>query len=295
MKKEEFKNRLQQSVLCLDGATGTNMTIAGMPKGVSTEMWILEHPEKFIGLQKAFVEAGSDVIYAPTFGANRKALERFELGDKVTELNRKLVALSVEAAGGKALVAGDMSPTGLIPETAGGDASYEEIFDIYREQAAALYEAGVDLFVVETMMSADETMIAMDAVASVCELPVICSFSVYSDGKCFYDGNIFEAALTLQEMGAAAVGVNCCSGPDQVESIVSNLASQLEIPVVAKPNAGMPVIDDQGNAVYDLGPEGFADGIEKLIKAGAGIVGGCCGTEASHIAAVKKRITGEKN
>ncbi len=290
MNREEFTTKLQNNVLCLDGATGTNMTLAGMPKGVCTETWILDNSEKFIQLQKAFIEAGSDVIYAPTFGANRKALERFDLQDQVRELNKRLVDLSKQAAEGKALVAGDISPTGLIPETAGGDASYEEIFDIYKEQAEALCEAGVDLIAVETMMSADETMIALDAVTAVCDLPVICSFSVYADGKCFYDGNIFDAALTLQEMGASAVGVNCCSGPDQVESIVSYLAKNLEIPVLAKPNAGMPEIDEKGNAIYELNPDQYAAGMNRLIEAGARMVGGCCGTEPAHIKALRSVI-----
>lgn len=290
MTREEFSLKLQNKVLCLDGATGTNMTVAGMPKGVCTEEWILAHPEVFMQLQKDFVAAGSDVIYAPTFGANRKALERFNLAGQVRELNKRLVDLSMQASGGRVLVGGDLSPTGLIPDSAGGDASYDEIFSIYQEQATALYETGVDLIAIETMMSADETTIALDAVTSVCDLPVLCTFSVYADGKCFYDGNIYDAALTLQEMGASAVGMNCCSGPDQVESLVSCLCRKLEIPVIAKPNAGLPIIDDQGHAIYDLGPEQYAKGMRRLIDAGARLVGGCCGTEPAHIRALKNVI-----
>ena len=171
------------------------------------------------------------------------------------------------------------------------DASYEQIFDIYREQAEILYHAGADLMAVETMMSSDETSIALDAISSVCDLPVLCTFSVYADGKCFFDGNIFDAAAILQEMGAAAVGLNCSNGPDQMESIIRYLAKNCSIPVIAKPNAGMPRIDDKGVAVYDLGPEAFTAHMKSLTDAGARIVGGCCGTEPEHIRLLKKMIT----
>ncbi len=291
MNKSEFKELTDKRIICLDGATGTNLTMRGMPKGGSTEAWILDHPDIFQQLQREFVEAGSDILYAPTFGANRKVLDSFGLADKMEEVNKRLLALSQEVAKGQVLVAGDMSPTGLVPDSAGGDASYEQIFDIYREQAEILYHAGADLMAVETMMSSDETSIALDAISSVCDLPVLCTFSVYADGKCFFDGNIFDAAAILQEMGAAAVGLNCSNGPDQMESIIRYLAKNCSIPVIAKPNAGMPRIDDKGIAVYDLGPEAFTAHMKSLTDAGARIVGGCCGTEPEHIRLLKKMIT----
>lgn len=293
MNKTEFRELTDRKIVCLDGATGTNLTVRGMPKGISTEAWVLEHPEVLQNLQREFIEAGADVIYAPTFGANRKVLGGFGLADKTEEMNKKLLGLSQEVSKGSALVAGDMAPTGMVPDSAGGDASYEEIFEIYREQAEILYHAGADLFVIETMMSADETSIALDAVSSVCDLPVMCTFSVYADGKCFFDGNIFDAAAVLEAMGVAAVGLNCCSGPDQMESIIRYLAKNCSIPIIAKPNAGMPKIDENGNAIYSLGPEAFASQMKMLTDAGARIVGGCCGTEPEHIRLLKKMISGQ--
>ena len=294
MNKTEFQELTDRKIVCLDGATGTNLTLRGMPKGLSTEAWVLDHPEVIQGLQREFIEAGADIIYAPTFGANRKVLDGFGLADQTEEMNKKLISLSQEVAKGKALVAGDMSPTGMIPDSAGGDATYEQIFDIYREQAEILYHAGADLLAVETMMSQDETAIALDAISSVCDLPVICTFSVYADGKCFFDGNIFDAAAVLEEMGASAVGLNCCSGPDQMESMIRNLAKQCSIPVVAKPNAGVPQIDERGNAIYSLGPEAFVSQMKLLTDAGAKIVGGCCGTEPKHIRLLKRMISDEE-
>lgn len=293
MNKTEFRELIDEKTVCLDGATGTNLTLRGMPKGLSTEAWVLEHPEVAQNLEREFIEAGADIIYAPTFGANRKVLEGFGLADRTEEMNKRLLALSQDVSGGRVLVAGDMAPTGMVPDSAGGDASYEEIFEIYREQAEILYHAGADLFAVETMMSADETSIALDAISSVCDLPVMCTFSVYADGKCFFDGNIFDAVAVLQEMGAAAVGLNCCSGPDQMESMIRYLAKNCSIPIIAKPNAGVPQIDENGNAIYGLGPEAFASQMKILTDAGARIVGGCCGTEPEHIRMLKKMISGE--
>ncbi|MGN0362297.1 MAG: homocysteine S-methyltransferase family protein [Bilifractor sp.] len=290
MDKEEFRKLTDSRIICLDGATGTNLIARGMPKGVSTEAWVLDHPDVLVQLQREFVDAGSDILYAPTFGANRKVLGSFGLSDKIVEMNKRLLGLSQDVAKGRALVAGDMSPTGMIPESAGGDASYEDIFAIYSEQAEILCQAGADLLAVETMMSADETAIALDAASSVCDLPVLCSFSVYADGKCFFDGNIFDAAAMLQEMGAAAVGVNCSNGPDQMESIIQNLVKNCTIPVIAKPNAGLPQIDEKGNAVYSLGPEAFVHHMKLLVEAGARLVGGCCGTEPEHIRLLKRLL-----
>ncbi|MCC6094733.1 MAG: homocysteine S-methyltransferase family protein [Eubacterium sp.] len=290
MNKQDFKKLTDSRIVCLDGATGTNLTLRGMPKGVSTEAWVLDHPDVLVQLQEEFVDAGADILYAPTFGANRKVLSGFGLSDKLEEMNKRLLGLSLDVAKGRVLVAGDMSPTGLVPDSAGGDASYERIFEIYSEQAEILYHAGADLMAVETMMSADETAIALDAISSVCDLPVLCSFSVYADGKCFFDGNIFDAAAILQEMGAAAVGMNCSNGPDQMESLVQNLVKNSSIPIIAKPNAGLPQIDEKGNAIYSLGPEAFVNHMKVLVDAGARLVGGCCGTEPEHIRLLKRMI-----
>ena len=253
-----------------------------MPVGVSTELWVLEHPEVIQKLQKEYAEAGSQIIYAPTFSANRISLAMHDFQGDIPKLNADLVAITKEAVGGKAYVAGDMTTTGKMLEPK-GELSYQELMTVYQEQAEALYEAGVDLIVAETMLSVDETVVLLDAVQSVCDLPVMCTLTVEADGTALFGGNAVEAVETLQEMGAVAVGLNCSLGPDQLESVVSSMKKVAKVPVIAKPNAGMPVMDEFGMAHYNMTPEQFAASMQKLIAAGAGVIGGCCGTDPSYI------------
>ena len=282
MTREEFQKLAESGVILLDGATGSNLRKAGMPVGVSTELWVLEHPEVIQKLQKEYAEAGSQIIYAPTFSANRISLAMHDFQGDIPKLNADLVAITKEAVGGKAYVAGDMTTTGKMLEPK-GELSYQELMTVYQEQAEALDEAGVDLIVAETMLSVDETVVLLDAVQSVCDLPVMCTLTVEADGTALFGGNAVEAVETLQEMGAVAVGLNCSLGPDQLESVVSSMKKVAKVPVIAKPNAGMPVMDEFGMAHYNMTPEQFAASMQKLIAAGAGVIGGCCGTDPSYI------------
>lgn len=283
MTGEEFQKLTSQGIVLLDGAAGSNFRRAGMPVGVSTELWALEHAEVVSELQRAYVEAGSRIIYAPTFSANRIGLERHGLTGRLAELNAGLVRLSKEAAGGRAYVAGDMTTTGRMLDQ---EITYEELLDVYQEQAAVLAEAGADLIVAETMLCVDETAVLLDAVQSVCTLPVLCTLTLESDGRALYGGNAVEAVETLQEMGAAAVGLNCSVGPDQLEAVVGAMKQAAQVPIIAKPNAGMPVMDRLGRAHYDMNPEQFAVSMKRLVDLGAGIVGGCCGTDPEYIRAL---------
>ena len=286
MTREEFARLAGEGVILLDGATGSNLIKAGMPRGISTEQWVLEHPQVLQKLQRDYVEAGSQIVYAPTFAANRSSLKNFGLGDQVKELNRKLMQICREGVGDTALIAGDLTTTGkMVPQ---GDLTYDQLIEIYREQEQSLAEAGADLLVAETMLNVDETMAILDAASSVCDLPVMCSLTLESDGTALYGGNAVEAVTTLQEMGACAVGLNCSVGPDQLEAVVASMKRVAQVPVIAKPNAGMPVINDRGEAVYDMDPVHFAASMKKLIEAGAGAVGGCCGTTPEYIRELKK-------
>lgn len=282
MTREEFQKLAESGVILLDGATGSNLRKAGMPVGVSTELWVLEHPEVIQKLQREYAEAGSQIIYAPTFSANRISLAMHDFQGDIRKLNADLVNITKEAVGGKAYVAGDMTTTGKMLEPT-GELSYQELMEVYQEQAKALYEAGVDLIVAETMLSVDETVVLLDAVQSVCDLPVMCTLTVEADGTALFGGNAVEAVETLQEMGAVAVGLNCSLGPDQLEAVVASVKRAAHVPVIAKPNAGMPVMDEFGMAHYNMAPEQFAASMQKLIAAGAGVVGGCCGTDPSYI------------
>ena len=165
-----------------------------------------------------------------------------------------------------------------------------ELFDIYAEQIGALAEAGADLIVAETLLGIDEAAVALDAAQSVCELPVLCSLTVQADGTAYFGGNCIDAVRTLQELGAAAVGVNCSFGPEHLASLVKNMKAVATVPLLIKPNAGMPVIADDGTAVYPMGAEEFAGHMCELHALGAELLGGCCGTTPEYIAALHRRL-----
>lgn len=289
MTRDEFARLCASKTVILDGATGSNLIARGMPRGVCTEQWVSENPQILLQLQREYVAAGSDIIYASTFSANRYSLARAGLQDQVEELNTKLVRLSKKAADGKALVAGDMTTTG-VPLEPDGTMEYGTLFEIYSEQADALARAGADLLVVETMLGVEETTVALEAAHEVCDLPVMCSLSVEADGSAYFGGNCVDAIEVLQELGADAAGINCSCGPEQLVSLTRNMKQIAAIPLLIKPNAGMPMISDQGEAIYPMGPEEFAEHMMRLVDAGANLIGGCCGTSPEFIAALKNRI-----
>lgn len=282
MTRQEFDELTKKGVVLLDGATGSNLRKAGMPVGISSEQWVLENPKVLQELQSAYVEAGSQIVYAPTFAANRISLRNFNLQERVVELNTKLVKISKDGVGSRALVAGDLTTTGQLLEPQ-GNLTYDALYQAYREQIKALVDAGVDLIGAETMLGVDETVVALDAAQSVCDIPMMCSLTLEADGTAMYGGNAVEAVMTLQEMGAAAVGLNCSVGPDQLESVVANMKAVAKVPIIAKPNAGMPVINEKGEAIYDMNADDFARHAKRLVEVGAGIVGGCCGTTPEYI------------
>ena len=285
----DFNALCDRGVVLLDGAMGSQLRAKGMPVGVSTELWALEHPEVVTAIQRAYVDAGSDIIYAPTFSANRIGLEMHGVADRLAEINGGLVKLSKQAAGGRALVAGDFTTTGKPLEPV-GKLSYQNLLDIYREQVAAVVSAGPDLLVAETMLAIDECACFVEAARSVCDLPVMVSLTVEGDGHLLFGGSIVEAVETLQALGANAVGLNCSVGPDQLEAVVASMKAVATVPVIAKPNAGMPVMDDRGQAHYSMTPDQFAASMARLVQAGASIIGGCCGTGPEYIAAMKEAV-----
>lgn len=287
MTKEEFR-KLTENILLLDGATGSNLMASGMPRGICTETWVIEHKDIIQELQRSYIEAGSRIIYAPTFGGNRINLKKHGLQDRIEEINRTLVGYSREVAPEGVYVAGDITTSGefIIPDGDDEDYTYDTAFQMYQEQVRILYDAGVDLIVAETMISIDETLAAVDAVRSVCDLPIMCSVTVDADGSIFSGGNAIEAAISLEAAGADAVGINCSVGPDQLVSVVRSIKEKVSIPVIAKPNAGMPTIDGNGTAVYHMTPEDFAKHMKVLTENGASIIGGCCGTSPAFIKAM---------
>ena len=239
--------------ILLDGATGSELYKRGMPAGAYTEQWVLGHPEALLELQRGYVAAGSQVLIAPTFGANRVRLEQHGIFGQVADYNRRLVELSRQAAGGRALVAGDMAPTGLFIAPF-GESSFEELVAIYTEQAAALAAAGVDLFLIETTMTMPEARAAVLACKSVSDRPVWVTFTCDENGRTLSGTDVLAALIVMQGMGVDAFGLNCSSGPAEMLEQMRRLTPYTTVPLIAKPNAGLPETVE-GQAVYHCPPE----------------------------------------
>ena len=288
MTKKEFREYLSKGAIVLDGATGTNLMAAGMPIGVCPEAWVMEHQDVLYDLQSAYVKAGTNIVYAPTFTGNRIKLEEYGLEDRIEEINTELVRLSKRAVDGKALVAGDMTMTGkqLFPL---GDLMFEELVDVYKEQASILDHAGADLFVVETMMSLQECRAAVIAIKEVSDLPIMVTLSYNEDGRTLFGTPPETAVVVLQSLGVDAIGINCSTGPMEMVELVEKMAQYSTVPILAKPNAGLPELED-GKTVYKMTPQEFADAAVALVNAGASIVGGCCGTTPEHIKALSDAV-----
>ena len=293
MTREEFITLSKDHILYLDGATGSNLVKAGMPSGVCPEQWILEHQDVMLQLQKDYVQAGTNILYAPPFTANRVKLAEYHLEKNMTSMIRDLVAISKKAAestpGHPVYVAGDLTMTGeqLKPM---GKMELETLIDIYKEQILCLVDAGADLLVVETMMSLAETRAALIAAKEVCDLPVIATLTFEADGRTLFGTDAKTAAIVLESLGASAIGANCSTGPAQMENIISEMVSHTRIPVIAKPNAGLPFLDENGTTCYNMEAEEFAEEMEVLVNAGATILGGCCGTTPEFIRQIHERF-----
>ena len=276
--------------LILDGATGTELQKHGYAGDVSAEQWTLAHPDVIVDIQRGYVAAGSQVLYTPTFGANRQKLEERSIFNQTADYNQRLAALSREAADGKAWIAGDLAPTGLFLAPL-GEASFEDLVDIYTEQAAGLEAAGVDLYVIETMMTLSDARAAVLAVRSVSDKPIFVSFTCDESGRSLSGTDVTAALTVLQGMGISAFGLNCSTGPEQMLVQLRRLREYARVPLIAKPNAGMPITVG-GKTVYDCTPEEFTAFVQPMLAAGVAVFGGCCGTDAGHIAALKKALDG---
>ena len=297
MTRSEFKRLVENGFLFLDGATGSNLQKSGMPAGVCPEKWILDNQEVMIDLQCRYLEAGTNIIYAPTFTANRVKLSEYGLESQIEKINHDLVAISKEAVRRakeknpeiKAYVAADLSMTGKQMRPL-GNAEFEDIVEVYKEQVSYLIEAGVDLIVIETIISLQDARAALLACREVCDLPVMVTISFEESGKSLFGSDAKTVMAVLQSLGADAVGANCSTGPDKLIPIISGLAEIAQIPVIAKPNAGMPHLNQDGSTSYDMSKEEFVKGVLTLIEKGATVLGGCCGTDPEYIAALTKTV-----
>ena len=290
--KISFRDRMQNGFVIFDGATGSNLQNSGMPSGVSPEKWILEHPQVLIDLQKKYIEAGTQVLLASTFTCNRIKLKEYGLENELENLNEQLIGITKKAISESGCndiyVACDISMTGesLYPM---GTLLFEELVEVYKEQVRVACKCGVDLFVIETMMSLQECRAAVLAVKETCDLPVVVSLTYQEDLRTLYGTNPETATIVLQGMGVDAIGINCSAGPKQMLPAIEQMAAVTQIPILAKPNAGLPKLEN-GCTTYDLSAEEFADAMVLLMEKGATMVGGCCGTTPEHIRALADRV-----
>ncbi|QSH41844.1 homocysteine S-methyltransferase family protein [Lentisphaerota bacterium ZTH] len=284
MSKSVFDQLVRTKTIILDGATGTEFIKRGMPQGVCPELWALENPQAVNEIHNAYAAAGSDIVYVPTFGANRLKLEEFGLAERTVEINRKL-AESVKAnlASEKTMAFGDLAPTGQFVEPF-GDLAFESAVEVYKEQVEALVEGGVDGFAIETMMDIQEARAALIAVKETCDLPVMVTMTFDEHQRTLTGNDPLSALVTLQALGADAFGCNCSTGPENMIELIKEIKPYATIPLLAKPNAGMPKLINN-KTVFDMTPDEFAGFAEGLTAAGANIIGGCCGTTPEHIAA----------
>jgi 5-methyltetrahydrofolate--homocysteine methyltransferase len=284
----DFRERLASGdLIVFDGATGTELLRRGLEPGVR---WNEERPEVVEEIHRAYRDAGAEVILTNTFAANRLHLQRAGQTEKVALYNRLGVELARRA--GEGFVAGDMTSTGEFLEPY-GSLTADDATNAFREQAQCLDRAGVDLFIIETMTDAREIALAVKAVRSVSDKLVIASMA-FDETRGGYrtmtGATIEQAAEIMVESGAEVVGINCGSlRLDEAARVIAELRRCVSLPLIAQPNAGKPVLEE-GRVVYRLGPDEFAEGMRRIVAAGARLVGGCCGTTPQHIAALCRAL-----
>ena len=277
----------------LDGATGTNLQRMGLPVGASAEIWVLENPEAIAGLERSFVDAGSDIILTCTFGGTRLRLDASGLADRFEEVNRKAVEIAQEVTRGTdVLVAGSIGPTGhmLAPL---GTLTEEDAEADFKAQAKLLVEAGVDLLVIETQFDLAEATAAIRGVRAVdAQIPLICSFSYDRGTRTMMGVKPETMAATIGELVVDALGINCGRSLEENFQALGQLRQATDKPIWFKPNAGMPEMDEDGKPTYSVSPSEMGAMVPGWLEAGAQLVGGCCGTSPAHLAEIAKAVKG---
>ena len=286
--REEFQNLLSKGPLLLDGATGSNLQRMGMPKGCCTEEWVLMNPEALVKLQRAYAEAGSNIVYAPTFQAQPIALERVNLHRQCEAINAQLVALSRSAAPG-CLIAGDLTTLATFCDS-WDEANFDLLVENYRRQIRGLIDGGADLLVGETLLYPQEA----EAILCAAELEgagaSMYTFTMQPDGSLFSGRDAGPVLHELEAIGAAAVGFNCVAADMMTPYLVSKLRRSVKGPLICKPNAGVPIIGNDGVPYYPQTTDEFATIVRNCHANGANILGGCCGTAPEYIAALKNAL-----
>lgn len=279
--KETFHKKITQGLHLLDGATGSNLMKAGMPRGCCTETWILDNPQPLLDLQRSYVDAGCQILYAPTFQAQPIALEKQGLADKTEEINARLVSLS-KSVSGTVLVAGDLTTLATFTDS-WDPGKFDLLVENYQRQIRGLMEGGADLLVAETLLYPQEA----EAILTAAELEgaetVMYSFTMQADGSLFSGMDAGPVLQNLEQLGAAAVGFNCVAADMMTPYLVSKLRRYVKGPLLCKPNAGVPVIGEDNLPHYPMEPAQFQQILSECMTMGATLVGGCCGTTPNHL------------
>lgn len=282
-----IENILKRRIVILDGAAGTELQKRGMPQGVCPESWCLENHAVIEAVHRDYCNAGSDIIYTCTFGANRIKLGQYN-EYHVRQLNKKLALIAKKAAGKQTMVAGDIGPTGKFVEPF-GELEFEEAVNIFKEQVKGLIEGGVNLIVIETFMDIQEARAALIAVKETAKVFTIVTMTYEKHGRTLNGTDPLSALVTLQSLGADAVGCNCSTGPQEMRGFIKTMKPYAKVPLVAKPNAGIPKFIE-GKTHFDISPLEFADSCKEFVSLGVNMLGGCCGTTPRHIKELKKKI-----
>ena len=291
-KSSKIKNNLTNNIIVLDGATGTELQKQGLPAGVCPEQWCLTNPQIIRDVHASYQKAGAQIVYSCTFGANRFKLQQYGIQEDVCRINYELARLAKQACGKNALVAGDIGPTGLFIEPF-GPLAFEEAVDAFKEQVRGLIDGGCDLIVIETMIDIQEARAALLAVKETKNIFTIVSMTYEKDGHTLGGTDPVSALITLQSLGADAVGCNCSTGPEKMLEFIAAMKPYATVPLVAKPNAGVPRLEG-GKTVFDMDAKTFASYGRKLAAAGANMIGGCCGTTPAHIKQLTKATASSK-
>ncbi|MBI2302511.1 MAG: homocysteine S-methyltransferase family protein [Armatimonadetes bacterium] len=279
------------AVLVADGATGTELQARGLPPGQPGERWCLENPDAVRDVASAYAAAGSDLVYTDSFGGNRWRLAHFGLADQLDEINRLAAMLAREGAGEDVYVVGSMGPTGDFVEPY-GDLTVDSVSEGYGRQAAALVAGGADAVVLETFCSAAELAAAARGARATVDVPVWATLTYGSQGRTLMGETPAQAAAALLEAGVDLLGLNCGDDVEVVEPVLAAYRQAgVRLPLLAKPNAGMPVMRD-GVAVWPIDPASFAERSRGWVAAGAQVIGGCCGTGPGFVAALAGMVAG---
>ncbi|MFH1760328.1 MAG: homocysteine S-methyltransferase family protein [bacterium] len=275
-----------KSTIISDGAWGTELAKLGPSDGACSELWNSEHPDRVESVAKSYVDAGSQIILTNSFSGNRFRLKEYNCLDRLADLNKKAVEISKRAAGNKALVFASIGPSGKILSI--GDVTEEELYDAFAEQAVALKQGGADGIVVETMSDAVELKAAIRAVKDKTGLFVVASLSFDSGADNTYTMmgvSVTDAVKVIEEAGGDVAGANCGIGIDKYKNICKIYKDSTDLPIWIKGNAGLPELVNNV-PVYKMGPEEFAEHAREVVKIGANIIGGCCGSSPAHLKAL---------